>query len=78
MTDTPGGAIRRLNSPELGAPPGYSQIVEVRAGRMIFIAGETDKIVHPNTGKRIARLDERRARAQAAVAACKTKMAETV
>ncbi len=33
--------IRRLNPPELGAPPGYSQIVEVRAGRIIFIAGQT-------------------------------------
>jgi enamine deaminase RidA (YjgF/YER057c/UK114 family) len=33
--------IRRLNPPELGTPPGYSQIVEVRAGRMIFIAGQT-------------------------------------
>jgi enamine deaminase RidA (YjgF/YER057c/UK114 family) len=33
--------IRRFNPPELGAPPGYSQIVEVRAGRIIFIAGQT-------------------------------------
>jgi len=32
--------IRRLNPPELGAPPGYSQIVEVRAGRIVFIAGQ--------------------------------------
>src|ERR1700689_3962338 len=34
-------AIRRMNPPELGPPPGYSQVVEVRAGRMIFIAGQT-------------------------------------
>jgi enamine deaminase RidA (YjgF/YER057c/UK114 family) len=34
-------SITRLNPPELGAPPGYSQIVEVSAGRMIFIAGQT-------------------------------------
>ena len=34
-------SIRRLNPPELGAPPGYSQVVEVRAGRIIFIAGQT-------------------------------------
>jgi enamine deaminase RidA (YjgF/YER057c/UK114 family) len=33
--------ITRLNPPELGAPPGYSQIVEVTARRMIFIASQT-------------------------------------
>jgi enamine deaminase RidA (YjgF/YER057c/UK114 family) len=33
--------INRVNPPELGTPPGYSQIVEVSAGRMIFIAGQT-------------------------------------
>ena len=33
--------IRRLNPPELGTPPGYSQIVDVRASRIIFIAGQT-------------------------------------
>ncbi len=33
--------IARLNPPELGPPPGYSQIVEVRAGRIVFIAGQT-------------------------------------
>ncbi len=33
--------IRRINPPELGSPPGYSQIVEVRAARLIFIAGQT-------------------------------------
>ena len=32
--------IRHLNPPELGAAPGYSQVVEVRASRMIFIAGQ--------------------------------------
>lgn len=34
-------SIRRINPPELGSPPGYSQIVEVSAARMIFIAGQT-------------------------------------
>ena len=29
------------NSPELGPPPGYSQVVEVRAARIVFIAGQT-------------------------------------
>ena len=38
--DTP-PSINRLNPPELGTPPGYSQIVEVAASRMIFIAGQT-------------------------------------
>jgi enamine deaminase RidA (YjgF/YER057c/UK114 family) len=33
--------IRRINPPELGSPPGYSQIVDVRAGRIVFIAGQT-------------------------------------
>ena len=33
-------SIARINPPELGTPPGYSQIVEVSAGRIIFIAGQ--------------------------------------
>ena len=33
--------ISRLNPPELGSPPGYSQIVEITAGRIIFISGQT-------------------------------------
>ena len=33
--------ITRINPPELGTPPGYSQIVEVKAGRIVFIAGQT-------------------------------------
>ena len=33
--------IRRINPPELGTPPGYSQIVEVSPGRLVFIAGQT-------------------------------------
>ena len=34
-------SISRINPPELGAPPGYSQIVEVAARRLFFIAGQT-------------------------------------
>jgi enamine deaminase RidA (YjgF/YER057c/UK114 family) len=34
-------SITRINPPELGTPPGYSQVVEVAAGRIIFIAGQT-------------------------------------
>ncbi len=41
MADSLTPSIRHLNPPKLGAPPGYSQIVEVRAGRIIFIAGQT-------------------------------------
>jgi enamine deaminase RidA (YjgF/YER057c/UK114 family) len=41
MADGNTGPIRRLNPPELGSPPGYSQIVDVRASRIIFIAGQT-------------------------------------
>jgi hypothetical protein len=39
MSDQSSGAIKRVNPPELGVPPGYSQVVEVRGGRIIFIAG---------------------------------------
>jgi enamine deaminase RidA (YjgF/YER057c/UK114 family) len=41
MVDGKPQPIRRHNPPELGAPPGYSQIVEVGADRIIFIAGQT-------------------------------------
>ena len=34
-------SIVRTNPPELGTPPGYSQIVDVTAGRIIFISGQT-------------------------------------
>jgi len=34
-------SIKRVNPVELGSPPGYSQVVEVQATRMIFIAGQT-------------------------------------
>jgi enamine deaminase RidA (YjgF/YER057c/UK114 family) len=40
MANGKAGPIRRLNPPELGTPPGYSQIVDVRASRIIFIAGQ--------------------------------------
>src|SRR5581483_7137658 len=33
--------IKRINPPELGTPPGYSQIVDVRGGHLVFIAGQT-------------------------------------
>jgi enamine deaminase RidA (YjgF/YER057c/UK114 family) len=41
MTHETSPAIRRINPSELGTPPGYSQIVEVSAGRIVFIAGQT-------------------------------------
>jgi enamine deaminase RidA (YjgF/YER057c/UK114 family) len=34
-------SIRRINPPELGTPPGYSQVVDVSAGRIVFISGQT-------------------------------------
>jgi enamine deaminase RidA (YjgF/YER057c/UK114 family) len=34
-------SITRINPPELGTPPGYSQVVDVNAGRIIFISGQT-------------------------------------
>src|ERR1700730_9214062 len=33
--------IEYINPPGLGTPPGYSQVVEVRASRIVFIAGQT-------------------------------------
>jgi enamine deaminase RidA (YjgF/YER057c/UK114 family) len=41
MTQDAPLSITRSNPPELGTPPGYSQIVEVKASRLIFIAGQT-------------------------------------
>ena len=41
MSDDLSVSIRRVNPPELGAPPGYSHVVEVQARRIIFIAGQT-------------------------------------
>ena len=38
---TSASSIVRINPPKLGTPPGYSQVVEVRASRIIFIAGQT-------------------------------------
>src|SRR5262245_31270317 len=32
--------ITRLNPPELAPPPGYSNIVDVRGARLVFIAGQ--------------------------------------
>src|SRR5665647_736712 len=41
MTRDATPSIVRINPGELGTPPGYSQIVDVSAGRIIFIAGQT-------------------------------------
>lgn len=41
MTRDTTPSIVRINPPELGTPPGYSQVVDVNAGRIIFIAGQT-------------------------------------
>lgn len=41
MTGDTAARIAHINPPELGTPPGYSQVVDVRAGRIIFIAGQT-------------------------------------
>jgi enamine deaminase RidA (YjgF/YER057c/UK114 family) len=41
MTSDMTPTISRTNPPELGSPPGYSQIVEIAAGRIVFISGQT-------------------------------------
>jgi enamine deaminase RidA (YjgF/YER057c/UK114 family) len=41
MTRVATPSIVSINPPELGTPPGYSQVVGVSAGRLVFIAGQT-------------------------------------
>jgi len=41
MTSETQPVITPVNPPELGEPPGYSQIVEIAAGRIVFISGQT-------------------------------------
>jgi enamine deaminase RidA (YjgF/YER057c/UK114 family) len=41
MTQDAMPSIVRSNPPELGTPPGYSQIVDISASRIIFISGQT-------------------------------------
>lgn len=41
MTRETTPAIVRIDPPELGIPPGYSQIVDVTARRFVFISGQT-------------------------------------
>jgi enamine deaminase RidA (YjgF/YER057c/UK114 family) len=41
MSDDVALAINRINPPELNTPPGFTQVVDVRCGRIIFIAGQT-------------------------------------
>jgi enamine deaminase RidA (YjgF/YER057c/UK114 family) len=40
MTELRSNAINFINPPALAQPPGYSNVVEVRSGRIIFIAGQ--------------------------------------
>jgi enamine deaminase RidA (YjgF/YER057c/UK114 family) len=54
MTSDNAPSIVRINPPELGTPPGYSQVVEVSAGRIIFIAGQT---AHDSDGNVIGKRD---------------------
>jgi enamine deaminase RidA (YjgF/YER057c/UK114 family) len=41
MTEHIAGKIRTINPPELAPPTGYSNLVEVSAGLLVFIAGQT-------------------------------------
>ena len=41
MTSDTTPSITRINPPELGTPPGYSQVVDVSASRIVFISGQT-------------------------------------
>ena len=41
MTGDATARIRHLNPSELDTPPGYSQVVDIRAERIVFVAGQT-------------------------------------
>jgi enamine deaminase RidA (YjgF/YER057c/UK114 family) len=41
MTDDPTTNVTFTNPPALASPPGYSHVVEIRSGRLIYIAGQT-------------------------------------
>jgi enamine deaminase RidA (YjgF/YER057c/UK114 family) len=40
MPDQHTSEVRFINPPELENPPGYSHVVEVRASRLVFLAGQ--------------------------------------
>lgn len=40
MTSRPSNAINFINPPELARPPGYTHVVEIRSGRLVYIAGQ--------------------------------------
>ncbi len=46
MAGRPSDAIKFVNPPELAPPPGYSNVVEIRGGRIVYIAGQaaTDRV----------------------------------
>jgi enamine deaminase RidA (YjgF/YER057c/UK114 family) len=41
MTDDVKATVSFINPPGLAAPPGYSNVVDVRGGRTVYIAGQT-------------------------------------
>ena len=41
MTDPAASTIKQINPPGLSAPPGFSQVIEVKPNRLVFIAGQT-------------------------------------
>lgn len=40
MTSRQSNAINFINPPELARPPGYSNVVEICSGRIVYIAGQ--------------------------------------
>jgi len=40
MTDHPAATITFINPPELAVPPGYAHVAEVRASRLVYVAGQ--------------------------------------
>jgi enamine deaminase RidA (YjgF/YER057c/UK114 family) len=52
-----GPVVRRLNPPTLPAPTGYTQVVEARGGRMLWISGQ---VALDSTGALVGAGDVRR------------------
>lgn len=48
MPDRPAGTITFVNPPELAPPPGYSNVVEIHGGRIVYIAGQVALDRHGN------------------------------
>ena len=63
-------AIAFINPPDLPAPPGYSQVVDIRSGRIVYIAGQ---VAYGDNGS-AAHAGDFKAQARAALEAVKAQV----